>query len=414
MTLSEELEWRGFVNQTTLANITDLDTQARTFYHGYDASADSLTVGNLAGLMVDKVFARHGYKTIILAGGATSLIGDPGGKDSERPLQDEPAIAANIEGVKAQIGRIFEGQEFTLVNNLDWTKDLTVLQFLRDVGKHFSMSNLIQRDYIARRLGEGGAGISYTEFSYSLLQGMDFLHLYDEYGCTLQVGSSDQWSNCLSGIDLVRRARGQEVHVVTHPLVINKVTGKKFGKSEDGAVWLDSTRTSPTQFYQFWVNTDDEAVEDHLKVYATLTRDETEQIIEQHRQKPSDRVAQIRLAHEVTGMVHGDEATKNAETATGLLTGSVAVDQADDASLQILRSEQPSLNVQSDSSIIDALVKSELASSNTEARRLLQDNAISVNGQKVNRENFEASDFRNGRLLLRKGKKFKDTALIEL
>jgi tyrosyl-tRNA synthetase len=414
MTLSEELEWRGFVNQTTLANITDLDKQARTFYHGYDASADSLTVGNLAGLMVDKVFARHGYKTIILAGGATSLIGDPGGKDSERPLQDESAIAANIEGVKAQISRIFEGQEFTLVNNLDWTKDLTVLQFLRDVGKHFSMSNLIQRDYIARRLGEGGAGISYTEFSYSLLQGMDFLHLYDKYGCTLQVGSSDQWSNCLSGIDLVRRARGQEVHVVTHPLVINKVTGKKFGKSEDGAVWLDSTRTSPTQFYQFWVNTDDEAVEDHLKVYATLTKDETEQIIEQHRQKPSDRVAQIRLAHEVTRLIHGEEATKNAETATGLLTGSVPVDQADDTSLQILRSEQPSLNVQSDSSIIDALVKSGLASSNTEARRLLQDNAISVNGQKVNRENFEASDFRNDRLLLRKGKKFKDTALVEL
>lgn len=413
MTLSEELQWRGFVNQTTLTDIKKLDAQTGTFYHGYDASADSFTVGNLAGMMVDRVFMSHGYKAVVLAGGATSLIGDPGGKDSERPMQDEAVIAANIEGVQAQMNRIFAGQEFTLVNNLDWTKDLSVLQFLRDIGKHFNMTNLIQRDYIARRLGEGGTGISYTEFSYSLLQGMDFLHLYDNYNCKLQIGSSDQWSNCLSGIDLIRKVRGDEAHVMTHPLVINKTTGKKFGKSEDGAVWLDPTRTSPTQFYQFWINFDDEGVEDYLKVYTTLPKEEVEAVMDQHRLKPSERVAQSRLALEVTQLVHGVTAAENAQTATGLLTGVVSIDDADDASLAILRQEQPSLNSNDGGSIIEALVGSGLASSNSEARRLLQANAISVNGRKVSADVFEADDFRNGRLLLRKGKKFKDTALVE-
>ncbi len=414
MTLSEELSWRGFVHQTSLENITDLDKEIGTFYHGYDASADSLTVGNLAGLMVDKVFARHGWKTIILEGGATSLIGDPGGKDSERSLQDEATIAKNIEGVKAQITSIFEGHEFKLVNNLDWTKDLSVLHFLRDIGKHFSMTNLIQRDYIARRLGEGGSGISYTEFSYSLLQGMDFLYLYDTYGCTLQVGSSDQWSNCISGIDLVRRARGKEANVLTHPLVINKATGKKFGKSEEGAVWLDPKRTSPTQFYQFWINSDDAGVEGYIKVYTELAKEEVDSIMSRHLEKPSERTAQKRLAYEVTMLVHGKDSADTAQVVTNVLTGATAISEVADHIVENVRQEQPHHNTNESGSVVEALVATGLASSNTEARRLLQDKAISVNGQKIDRENFEASDFQNGRLLLRKGKKFKDSALIEL
>ncbi|MEK7153917.1 MAG: tyrosine--tRNA ligase, partial [Patescibacteria group bacterium] len=255
MTLSEELEWRGFVNQSTFADLKELDTKKWAFYHGFDASAPSQAVGNLAAMMFDKVFMRHGHKAVILAGGATSLIGDPGGKDSERPMQTEQTISFNVHKAEEQLNRIFSGHDFKLVNNLDWTKDLKVIDFLRNIGKHFSMTPLVQRDYIAKRIGEDGAGISYSEFSYTLLQGMDYLHLYDEFGVTLQLGGSDQWGNCLSGVELVRKARGAEAHVITLPLIMNKATGKKFGKSEEGAVWLDPERTSPTQFYQFWINT---------------------------------------------------------------------------------------------------------------------------------------------------------------
>ena len=200
MTLSEELQWRGFVQQTTLRTLSDLDKKKQVFYHGFDASADSQTIGNLAAMMFDKVFMRHGWKAIILAGGATSLIGDPGGKDKERVLQTEETIGANVKKAEQQLKKIFGDKDFTLVNNIDWTKGMTVLDFLRDIGKHFSMTPLVQRDYIAQRIGEGGAGISYTEFSYTLLQGMDYLHLYDNYEVTMQLGGSAQWGNCLSGV----------------------------------------------------------------------------------------------------------------------------------------------------------------------------------------------------------------------
>ncbi|MGZ6005254.1 MAG: tyrosine--tRNA ligase, partial [Candidatus Saccharimonadales bacterium] len=215
MTLSEELIWRGFVNQTTLPDIKKLDGKKWTFYHGFDASADSQTIGNLAGMMLDKLFMRHGCKAYILAGGATSLIGDPGGKDVERPLQDETTIAHNIDKAKEQISRIFKGEDFTLVNNLDWIKNLSLIEFLRDIGKHFSMTPLVQRDYIATRMGEKGGGISYTEFSYTLLQGYDFLHLHQKYKVDLQLSGSDQWGNCLSGVELVRKVTGDEVHALT-------------------------------------------------------------------------------------------------------------------------------------------------------------------------------------------------------
>jgi tyrosyl-tRNA synthetase len=414
MTLSEELEWRGFVNQSTFTDLKELDGKKWTFYHGFDASASSQTVGNLAAMMFDKVFMRHGNTAIILAGGATSLIGDPGGKDSERTLQDEATVAHNVACAEEQLKRVFSGYEFKLVNNLDWTKELTVIDFLRNIGKHFSMTPLVQRDYIAKRIGDGGVGISYTEFSYTLLQGMDYLHLYDEFGATLQLGGSDQWGNCLSGVDLIRRARGAETHVITLPLVINKATGKKFGKSEEGAVWLGPERTSPTQFYQFWINSDDEGVEGYLKVFTELDKPEVDEIMSKHRESPKDRFAQTRLAQEITRLIHSEDDMKAAEAATLILTGKKAVAEADDAVLEVMRRELPHTKAHAGDELVDILAVTGLAESKSEARRLLAGNAIAINNEKTTKERLEESDFQNGRLLIRKGKAFKDSALIEL
>lgn len=413
MTLSQELQWRGFVNQTTLSDITKLDEKKLRFYHGYDASADSLTIGNMAAVMMDKVFIRHGYHPVLLAGGATSLIGDPGGKDKERPLQDEATIRANVTAVKKQLEQLV-GKEVTMVNNLDWFKSMNVIEFMRDVGKHFSMTPLVQRDYIAKRLGDGGAGITYTEFSYTLLQGYDFLRLYEDHQVTLQLAGSDQWGNALSGVDLVRRVKGAEVHAYTCPLIINKATGKKFGKSEEGAVWLDPDKTSPTQFYQFWINVDDEGAEDYLKVFTELSKEDVDKIMHHHKEAPQIRTAQTRLAQEITQLVHGEAEMKQAEKVTELLVGKVPLSEAGAATLGVMRKEQPSSLTTATGSIIDTLVATGLASSNTEARRLLTGNGVAINSQKVTRQNFEAGDFINGHLLLRKGKKFKDTALVEL
>jgi tyrosyl-tRNA synthetase len=375
MTLSEELTWRGFVNQTTFKDITELDKKQWTFYHGFDASADSQTVGNLAGMMFDMTLIRHGFKAIVLAGGATSLIGDPGGKDSERPLQDEKTIAHNVACAEKQLRRIYAGHDFTLVDNLDWTRNMTVIEFLRDVGKHFGMTSLIQRDYISRRLGEGGAGISYTEFSYSLLQGMDFLHLYDTYGATLEVGSSDQWSNCIAGIELIRKARGAEAHVLTHPLVINKATGKKFGKSEAGAIWLDSNKTSVFDFYQFWLKADDEGVSDYLKVYTVLDKPTVDDIMDRFRQNPKERLAQKTLAFEVTKIVHGEDQAHAAEAATKSLFAGGPSELT------------PTVDIEAGTySIVDLVVKAGLATSNSDARRLFDQGGIRLNQQKVEQD----------------------------
>lgn len=414
MTLSEELQWRGFVNQSTFADLKELDGKQWTFYHGFDASAPSQTVGNLAAMMFDKVFMRHGHKAIILAGGATSLIGDPGGKDVERPLQDEQAIARNVSSAKEQLSSIFKGYEFTLVNNLDWTKDLTVIDFLRNIGKHFSMTPLVQRDYIAKRIGEGGAGISYTEFSYTLLQGMDYLHLYDKFGVTLQLGGSDQWGNCLSGVELVRRARGVETHVITLPLVINKATGKKFGKSEEGAVWLDPELTSPTQFHQFWMNVDDEGLEGYLKIFTELGKDQIDSIMREHSLHPAERIGQKELADNVTRIVHDDEKAQTARIIGNVLTGRTPLDaEFKPDVIATMRKELRYATAQPGDSIVDILVAVKLATSKTEARRLVEGNAVAINGQKITKDQLDESDFQHGRLLIRKGKAFKDSALVE-
>lgn len=380
MTLSEELTWRGFVNQTTISDITDLDKEKRTFYIGFDASADSQTIGNMAVMMMAHTFMRHGYRAVILAGGATSLIGDPGGKDKERPMQSEETIAKNVANAETQLKKIFEGESFTLVNNLDWTRDMSVLTFLREIGKHFSMTQLIGRDYIAKRLGEGGEGISYTEFSYTLLQGMDYLHLYREYGATLQLAGSDQWGNSISGVDLIRKAEGVTTHAWTAPLIINKTTGKKFGKSEEGAVWLDPVKTTPFQFYQFWLNADDAGVIDYLKIYTLLEKDVIDRLEEQNRNNPGARHAQRTLAYEVTKLVHGVDRAEQSKNVTAALFGDTPFDQLIHEEIDMLAREIP---VATSSNVINALVTTGVCSSNSEAKRLMDSGAISVNGEKI-------------------------------
>ena len=305
MTLSEELKWRGFIQDTTLEDAGRLDGRDWTLYIGFDATAPSQTVGNLAPMMAVKTFLRHGHKAIVLAGGATSLIGDPGGKESERALQAKDKIAGNVANAQAQFNLVFKDAPVAYVNNLDWYKDFNVLDFLRDVGKNFSMTPLIQRDYIASRLGEGGAGISYAEFSYTLLQGYDYLRLFEDHGCNLQLGGSDQWGNCISGVDLIRRKHGQAVHVVTLPLIINQATGKKFGKSEEQTVWLDPGLTHPSDFYQFWLNTSDLDAAGYLKVFTELGKEEIDEIAHKQAADPAGRAAQKKLAESVTAAIHG-------------------------------------------------------------------------------------------------------------
>jgi len=413
MALSDELTWRGFVNQTTYTDPKALDQGQITFYWGVDPSADSMTVGNLAAAMMVRHFIDHGHKAILLVGGATGMIGDPDGKKQERDLLSLEDIARNKEAISAQYRKVFAGQDFEIVDNYDWFKGLGYLEFLRTVGKHVPMRQMLGREFVQSRLSENGAGISYAEFSYSLIQGYDFLHLYREHGVTLQVCGADQWGNSIAGVELIRRIEGAEAHVWSTPLIVNKTTGVKFGKSEDGAVWLDPAKTTPTQFYQFWVNCDDAGVEDYLKIYTLLTQEEIAEIMTHHRANRGERIAQIRLAVEVTRLVHGQDELNVAHDVTAYLIGA-DVGHAEGAALDALRQEIPNVKSAQDGSIVEALVSSGLASSNTEARRFLSENAIAVNGQKVQRENFEAGDFHNGRLMLRRGKAYKDSALVEL
>ncbi len=399
MTLSEELAWRGFVNQTTLADLDGLNAEPTTFYTGYDATDDSLTIGNLAVLMMNKCFIRYGYQAIILAGGATSLIGDPGGKDSERQLQPADTIRANVKKVQEQIENLFGGK-VKLVNNLDWFSDMNVLDFLRDVGKHYSMTPLVQRDYIAKRMGQGGAGISYTEFSYTLLQGYDFLRLYQDHSAALQLAGADQWGNCLSGVDLVRRVTGKEVNALTCPLVVNKATGKKFGKTEDGAVWLDPTKTSVYMFYQFWLNVDDGGSEDYLKIFTELDKPAVERIMKEFNDDRGGRLAQKTLAYEVTKLVHGPEQAEQVQHVSDVLFGGGQFLKLKSDEVAVLRKELPVIKSEDD--LAKTIVKAGLAQSNTEATRFIDSGAIYINGDKATADS--ATRFQKGDNLLKRGK----------
>lgn len=413
MTLSEELSYRGFINQTTYKDIKVLDGDPITFYWGVDPSADSMQVGNFAMAMMARHFINHGHKAILLIGGATGMIGDPDGKKQERDLKSLEEIQHNKDAIAAQYRQVFAGADFEIVDNYDWFKGLGYLDFLRMVGKHVPMRQMLGREFIQSRLKDDGEGISYAEFSYALIQGYDFLHLFREKGVTLQIAGADQWGNSIAGVELIRRIEGGEAHIWTGPLVVNKTTGIKFGKSEAGAVWLDPAKTTPTQFYQFWINCDDAGVEDYLKIYTLLSKEEVADIMAQHQQNPGARIAQVKLAVEVTKLVHGEDQLALANEVTDYLKGA-DVGHAEGAALDALRQEIPAVRTQTGSLIAEALVASGLATSNTDARRFLKENAISINGQKVQRETFEADDFHNGRLLLRRGKAFKDSVLVEL
>ena len=411
MNLSDELTWRGYVNQTTFQDLSVLDGEPLNFYLGVDPSADSMQVGNLAIMMLVKRLAKHGHKTVMLVGGATGMIGDPDGKKQERDLLTLNDIARNKAAVAAQYKTILEDLPFETVDNYDWFKDLNYLDFLRDVGKHVPLRQMLGRDFVQSRLDS--TGISYAEFSYALIQGYDFVHLYDKYGVTLQVAGSDQWGNSIAGVELLRRMRGVEANVLTIPLIVNKSTGVKFGKSEAGAVWLDPDKTSPTAFYQFWINLDDAGLEEYLKIYTEFSRSEIENVLAEHNANPRLRVGQTRLATEVTRLIHGQAAVDFAQEVTSFLTGAQTLDKASPEALAEIAQQLP--GAQSDGSIVNALTDCGLASSKTEARRFLDGGSISINGVKVTgRDAFVDQDFLDGHLLLRRGKAFKDSALISL
>jgi tyrosyl-tRNA synthetase len=340
-----------------------------------------MQIGNLATAMMVRHFINHGHKAYLLVGGATGMIGDPDGKKDERNLKTLEEIQSNKAGIAAQYKTLFADQPFELVDNYDWFKDLNYLDFLRDVGKHVPLSNMIGRDFVQVRLGEGGSGISYAEFSYSLIQGYDFLNLYREHNVTLQLSGADQWGNIIAGVDLIRRIEGGEAHAFSAPLIVNKTTGVKFGKSEEGAVWLDSKLTSVYQFYQFWLNVDDEGVIDYAKIYTLLSKDEIDALAAEQQSDPGARAAQKRLAYEVTKIVHGADAADSARRVTEVLFGGSDFTSLSQADRELLAAEIPT--VSSGSTVVDLLVDSSLSASKGEARRLILGGAISVNGVKI-------------------------------
>jgi len=406
MTLSQELAWRGLVNQTTYKDITALDGEPITFYWGVDPSADSMTIGNLAAAMMVKCFIKHGHQAVLLVGGATGLIGDPDGKSSERSLKSPEEIVANKQTIGAQYGQVFGDGHFQQVDNYDWFKGMGYLDFLRDTGKHVPLRQMLARDFVQARLGEQGAGISYAEFSYVLIQAYDFLRLYQDHGVTLQVCGSDQWGNSIAGVDLIRRVAGGEAHVYSVPLVINQATGNKFGKSEAGAVWLDPAKTSVYRFYQFWLNVDDAGVESYLKVFTELDKDEIDRIMREFNDQRGARLAQKTLAFEVTKLVHGAAAAEAQQRIAKVLFGNEDALELDAEAFAALDKELPIAQVPkaiSQEDLVNALVETGLASSKTEARQFLAGGAIYINNRKLDGDfSFDAQD--RPAVMVRRGK----------
>ncbi len=400
MKLSEELIYRGFKAETTIENPADLDTRAvKKFYWGADPSADSLTIGNLAAAMMCACFIRHGYEPYLLVGGATGQIGDPK-ENGERDLKSLDEIEHNKKCIREQIERVIssgdesEGGEtpkLTMVDNFDWFRDMKYLDFLRETGKAFSMTQLLDRQFVQNRIGDGGSGISYAEFSYTLIQGYDFLHLYRTYGVNMQLCGADQYGNCTSGIHLIRRLEGGDADVWSTPLIIDPVTGRKFGKSEGNAIWLASSDngsgnyTPIFDFYQFWLNQPDEAVEYLIKIYTILSKEEIEEILAKHKEAPEKRIAQKALAKGVTSVVHGVKNAEAVENLTELLFGK-ETNFADFSADEILEFAEYLPMVKIGTNLVDAMVENGLAESKKKAREFIEQGAISVNGVKVTEE----------------------------
>ena len=395
MQLSEELQWRGFWNQTTFTNDKLIDSENFTLYLGTDPSADSLHVGHLAVYMMVRHFLERGHKVFLLVGGGTGMIGDM--RDTEeRSLLSYAEIEHNKRALKAQVSQIFAGRDFTLVDNADWLGNLELLPFLRDIGKNFNMADLIGREFFKARI-DNGKGLSFAEFTYTLLQGYDFWHLFKHHGVNLQIGGSDQWGNLVSGVELIRKKENAEVYAMTAPLLINKSTGRKFGKSEGGAVWLDENKTSVYKFYQFWLNVDDESAIEYMKIFTMLDRDTIEAIADNHAVNPGARSAQKVLARELTDIVHGVNRRESVERVTEVLFGGGDFRQLSDDDLDALAKEIPRVDV--GVGVIEALVVSGAVSSNGEAKRLLKSGAISLNGEKIAEDQAV-----NTTSLLKKGK----------
>lgn len=397
MKLSEELQWRGFYAENTLEDITDLDKAPRNFYWGTDPSADSLHIGHLAALMMCACFVRHGYTPYYLVGGATGQIGDP--KDTvERDLKGLDEIAKNKVALAKQIVKVTHSPEDTkILDNYDWFSEVKFLPFLREIGKAFSMTQLLDRQFVQNRIGEGGSGISYAEFSYTLIQGYDFLHLFRTHNVDLQLCGADQYGNCTSGIHLIKRLENAKADAYSCPLVIDKVTGRKFGKSEGNAVWLDSTKTSVFDFYQFWLNQSDDDLDRFFKMYTLVTPEELEQILAKHNEDPSARYGQKELGRRITAVVHGEDAANSAAKLSEFLFAKEQdFSQLDDNDRKLLAESFPNAKP---GQLVDVLVESGLASSKGEARKFITGNAVSVNGQKASEDIAVSSD-----TLIKRGK----------
>lgn len=388
MKLSEELIYRGFVAETTIENPADLDTREnKKFYWGADPSADSLTIGNLAALMMCACFARHGYEPYLLVGGATGQIGDPK-ENGERELKSLDEVEHNKKCIKEQIERVIDSSNVTMVDNYDWFRDMKFLDFLREVGKAFSMTQLLDRQFVQNRIGEGGSGISYAEFSYTLIQGYDFLHLFREHGIDLQLCGADQYGNCASGIHLIKRLENQKADVWSTPLIIDPITGRKFGKSEGNAIWLASSDngsgnyTSIFDFYQFWLNQPDESVEYLIKIYTLYDKEAIEDTMTRHKESPEKRIAQRALARGATEVVHGRQNAEAIENLNQMLFDR-STNFAEFSEDEILEFAKFLPVTKKGIMLVDALVTNGLAESKKKAREFLSQGAISINGTKV-------------------------------
>jgi tyrosyl-tRNA synthetase len=406
MQLSEELVARGFIHQHTGESLAEvLDGEKRTIYHGIDPSADSAHAGNMVVWVLLRHLANAGHRVIFLVGGGTGMIGDPK-PDAERVLQDTDVTDGNVEKIKQQAERLIGGGGMSIefVNNKDWLAKEGLLNFLREIGKHFTVNELIKKDAIAKRLASD-TGLSYTEFAYPLLQGYDYLVLHREYGCDVQVGGSDQWGNIIAGVDLIRRKEQKNVHAITVPLVVDKATGKKFGKSEGNAVWLDGTKTSPYAFYQFWLNTSDESVIDYLKLFTFLPLSSITDLETAVREVPQERQAQKELALAATTFVHGTETAESVAKVATILFGTGEVTELTEQEKEILHANAPTFRLESEMRSVELLVASGLASSNREARTFIESGAVVWGTHKITDSNQLISLTAGDMIPLRRGKK---------
>lgn len=414
MDLIKDLEARGLVEHHS-APLEEIFAKKRTVYLGVDPSADSMQAGNLMVVLTMRRLAQAGHKIMLLVGGGTGMIGDPR-ESGERQLADEKVVARNAKALREQMQRII-GTKVPLVNNADWLLKVKLIDFLRDIGKHFTVNELVKRDIIRRRLENPDDSISYTEFAYSLLQGYDYLVLNQKYDVDLQIGASDQWTNILSGVELIRRKLGKEAFALCTPLVTD-ANGKKFGKSEGNAVWLDAKKTSPYAFYQFWLNQPDEKVGQYLKFYTFLTVTEIDALVTMHERNPGKREAQRMLAKQVTELVHGKTAAESAAAVSEVLFGGKALSDLTKEQQALLLAEAPNhkfsrTELTAGIVISDILVSTGLAASKGEARRLVDGKGVSINDDRIESADFkiEEGTFQNGLALLRRGKQIVVLAL---